>query len=256
MRLALISLLMIPLTLGCGDSGFEKVLLGENGASGSASDAIGPLSGAEVFGARVSACDGERLEAPPGGFVCTNIPLPSDAAYGLLEAPDSPGVIVPLLEQDGKWVTIAPLVADRQGAWSGDVTYSIYDKAGTAMASVEGVIAASAEPVTDAASEARELAQRPRVRLGRAARHHRTRRGSPTGSADRPVSRVAAADLLPHADFGHPRRDGRHRRRGCGPCSSAAPNRAGSRRHGHRVGRHGCRPSAWHDGAVAIGGRQ
>ena len=254
MRLALISLLMIPLTLGCGDSGFEKVLLGENGASGSASDAIGPLSGAEVFGARVSACDGERLEAPPGGFVCTNIPLPSDAAYGLLEAPDSPGVIVPLLEQDGKWVTIAPLVADRQGAWSGDVTYSIYDKAGTAMASVEGVIAASAEPVTDAASALeswRSALESAWAELpGTTGRDVGHRLGLLT------VSRVAAADLLPHADFGHPRRDGRHRRRGCGPCSSAAPNRAGSRRHGHRVGRHGCRPSAWHDGAVAIGGRQ
>ena len=146
MRLPLISLLMIPLTLSCGS---------KDDAADDAADegAVGPLSGTEVFGSPVSVCDGERLESAPGGFVCTEVAMPAEAAYGLLEAPDSPGVIVPLLEQDGKWVTIAPLVADRQGAWSGAATYSIYDKAGTALASVEGVIAASAEPVTDAASE-------------------------------------------------------------------------------------------------------
>ena len=45
MRLALISLLMIPLNSGCGDSGFEQVLRQENSIQGLDSDAEADADG-------------------------------------------------------------------------------------------------------------------------------------------------------------------------------------------------------------------
>ena len=169
MRGLLSLMLAIPLAVGCGgdeksddesdENGWSDSYGGEGSSGGAGYGGSSPggagstLTGTAVFGATVSVCDGERLEAPPGGFVCTDVNMPEDPAYGLLEVESSAAVMVPLFEQDGKWVTIAPLMADRQGLWSGAVTYSIYDKAGNALTSVEGVIAASEVPVSDAANE-------------------------------------------------------------------------------------------------------
>ena len=132
---------------GSGGTGED----GGDGGGDSAGDDGGTSSTVRTDIPSVAVCDGERLAAPPGGFVCTGVALPETAHFALLEVADSPAaVLVPIFEQDGQFVTIAPLLADVYGAWGGDVQYSIYDQAGVLLTSVDGAIAVSTVSVTNA----------------------------------------------------------------------------------------------------------
>lgn len=174
MQISRLSLIALLLLVSCGGPGHGGDAAGESdgsddpsepdsgdeGSQGSGGDGADGADGGGDGGTgapvrsdipSVAVCDGARLLAPPGGFLCTDTALPETTHFALLEVEGSPAaVLIPVLEQDGQFVTIAPLLADVYGVWSGDVQLNLYDHAGAQLASVDAGIALSSAPVTDA----------------------------------------------------------------------------------------------------------
>ena len=107
----------------------------------------------------LSICDGLRLDAPPGGFVCTGLTLPAGAAFATVQTTaDRAGWPVPLLQDNDEWVLLAPLLVNTSGAYSGLVTYRLLGADGDELASVTGTLESSSVEVTDPAAVLRPWA--------------------------------------------------------------------------------------------------
>lgn len=102
-------------------------------------------------------CEGTRLEAPPGGFVCTGLPIPAGAAIATVRTTgEGEGWPIPLLQHDGQWVVWAPLLANTSTVTTGPVTYRILGTGGAVLAEVDGTLLPASVAVSDAATELRD----------------------------------------------------------------------------------------------------
>ncbi len=84
-------------------------------------------------------CNGTQLAAPPGGFICTGITIPADAALATVATAQTDTMWpMPVLQDGGQWVVLAPFFVNSGGHYEGDAVFRLHRADGTELTAIEG----------------------------------------------------------------------------------------------------------------------